>query len=72
MYGQKQPTTNGNITGEVFILELTFIEMHIVMQAMSTYGYKHGYGQWNTMKPNEDHAEAAEQLHDELTKLYCD
>jgi hypothetical protein len=64
--------TQPGATTETFKLELSFIEMHILIQAMNTYAHKHGYGQWNTSAPNEAHATAAETFHDELTNIYCD
>ena len=64
-------TFNTGTTEQTFKLELSFTEMHIIMQAMSTYAHKHGYGQWNSSAPNYAHAEAAEKLHDGLTEIYC-
>lgn len=60
-----------NGTDERFTLELSFVEMHIIMQAMNAYAHKTGYGQWTTATPNQSHAEAAEELHDSLTEIYC-
>ena len=56
---------------ELYTLKLSFIEMHIIMQAMDNYAYKTGYGQWNTSAPNLMHAEAAEKFHDQLSDFYC-
>lgn len=63
----KASKTNQKIT-----LELSPIEMHIIMQAMDSYAYKQGYGQWGKSTRNDSHAIAAEQVHDELLEIYAD
>lgn len=60
-----QQTTEGN-----YSLELTFAEMHILLKAMSVYGVKTGYGQYDCINPNESHAAASEKLYDELLECY--
>lgn len=71
MNATKRVIEQTHTTEERFDLtDLSFTEMHIIMQAISTYAYKHGYGQWDTSAPNEAHAAAAEKLHDELTEIY--
>lgn len=65
-----QATTTGNSIDQKFTLELSSIEMHILMQAMSIYGARHGYGQWDSKTPNGSHADASEKLHDEMTEIY--
>jgi hypothetical protein len=70
MNATKQVIEQTHTIEEKFTLELSFTEMHIIMNAISTYAYKHGYGQWNTSAPNDSHAAAAEKLHEELTEIY--
>jgi len=62
-------TTNNGTVDQQFTLQLSFIEMHIVMQAMQAY-HRDGYGTANADKPNWAHSEAAEKLHDELLEIY--
>lgn len=66
----KATTQNNGTTNQTFTLELSFIEMHIIQKALSCYGYKHGYGAWDTPAASQEHADAAEKLHDEMTEIY--
>lgn len=60
--------TFGEHINQTFTLELSFIEMHIIMKAMSEYSSQNYNPRYGT--PNNEHAEAAEKLHDELTEIY--
>lgn len=61
-----------NVTDDVFQLELSFVEMHIIMKAMSEYQrlLYNPHGRKIGVDYNVCHAEAAEKLHNELTELY--
>lgn len=56
---------------DIYKLEFTFIEMHIIMQAMAAYSHQ-GFQQRGTPSNsiNEAHIKAAEELHDEMIDVY--
>lgn len=65
-----QVCENYTSTDERFQLDLSFIEMHIIMNAMTAYmmnGYTLARGDEEV---NYSHAEAAEKLHNEMTEFY--
>ena len=70
MQAKKFLNNSLNRTEETFQLNLSFIEMHIIMRAMSEYSNNAYQAKHGT--PNYHHAEAAEKLHDEMTFTYCD
>ena len=67
----KAQTTNNGTGDQRFQLDLSFIEMHIIMKAMGAYESKMGYGGWNETPASDGHINAAEKLHTELTDAYC-
>lgn len=49
------------------VIEFTFIELHVIQQALQEYN-RNAY----RLTGNPDHAEAANRVYTEFTDLYCD
>lgn len=53
-------------TDQQFELQLSFIEMHFLMNAISAYQHTSKFYQ-----TTPEHQDGTSQLHDEMTELYC-
>lgn len=54
-----------------YTLDLSFSEMHFIIEALSKYGHVHGYGLNNEPPVHVQHAIGAEALYSELIDIYA-